>query len=81
MLVCIIMYCRSPHYEVKVMSVGSLLEKGEAEERVGVRRGDQAVVWRGPRKTELIKRFMKETFWGRMDYLVFDILSLLTTTT
>ncbi len=46
------------------MSVGSLLEGG----------GAQAVVWRGPRKTALIKRFMKETFWGRLDYLFFDIL-------
>lgn len=55
---------RSPHYGAKVMSVGSLLEEG----------GAQAVVWRGPRKTALIKRFMKDTFWGRMDYLIFDIL-------
>lgn len=47
------------------MSVGSLLEEG----------GSQAVVWRGPRKTALIKRFMKDTFWGRLDYLLFDILN------
>ena len=35
-----------------------------------------AVVWRGPRKTAMIKRFVKDTFWGRLDYLIFDILSL-----
>ena len=34
---------------------------------------DSAVVWRGPRKTALIKRFVKDTFWGRLDYLIFDI--------
>ena len=54
---------RSPHSGVKVMSVGSLLEES-----------DSAVVWRGPRKTALIKRFLKDTFWGRLDYLIFDIL-------
>ena len=59
------MLCRSPHNRIKVMSVGSLL--GEA---------DSAVVWRGPRKTALIKRFLKDTFWGRLDYLIFDIQTL-----
>ena len=54
---------RSPHNGVKVMSVGSLLEES-----------DSAVVWRGPRKTALIKRFLKDTFWGRLDYLIIDIL-------
>ena len=54
---------RSPHYDIKVMSVGSLLEES----------GSQAVVWRGPRKTALIKRFMKDTFWGRLDYIIFGI--------
>ena len=43
--------------------MGSLLEES-----------DSAVVWRGPRKTALIKRFLKDTFWGRLDYLIFDIL-------
>ena len=57
---------RSPHHDIKVMSVGSLQEEA-----------DGAIVWRGPRKTALIKRFLKDTFWGRLDYLIFDI-SLLT---
>ena len=55
----------SPHEGVKVMSVGNLLETR-----------DSAVVWRGPRKTAMIKRFVKDTFWGRLDYLIFDILTL-----
>ena len=44
------------------MSVANLLEER-----------DSAVVWRGPRKTAIIKRFVKDTFWGRLDYLIFDI--------
>lgn len=52
---------KSPHFDVKVMSVGSLLEKT-----------DNAIIWRGPRKTGLIKQFLKDTFWGRLDFLIFD---------
>ncbi|XP_022099341.1 cytosolic Fe-S cluster assembly factor NBP35-like isoform X2 [Acanthaster planci] len=52
---------KSPLGHIKVMSVGSLLQQT-----------DSAVVWRGPRKTQLIKRFLKDTFWGRLDCLVFD---------
>lgn len=52
---------KSPHCGVKVMSIGSLMEQE-----------DTAVVWRGPRKNALIKRFLKDTFWGRLDYLIFD---------
>ena len=37
---------------------------------------DSPVVWRGPRKTALIKRFIKDTFWGRLDYIIFDIHTL-----
>ena len=54
----------SPHNGIKVMSVANLLEDR-----------DSAVVWRGPRKTAMIKRFVKDTFWGRLDYLIFDILT------
>lgn len=60
---CLSPSLRSPHGGVKVVSVGSLLQEA-----------DSAVVWRGPRKTALIKRFLKDTFWGRLDYLIFDIL-------
>lgn len=33
---------------------------------------DDAVVWRGVRKTSLIKQFLKDVDWGELDYLVFD---------
>ncbi|XP_033115477.1 cytosolic Fe-S cluster assembly factor NUBP2 homolog [Anneissia japonica] len=52
---------KSPHEDVKVMSVGNILEHS-----------DNAIIWRGPRKTQLIKRFIKDTFWGRLDYILFD---------
>ncbi|XP_007894032.1 cytosolic Fe-S cluster assembly factor NUBP2 isoform X2 [Callorhinchus milii] len=51
----------SPHNSVKVMSVGSLMGNK-----------DSAVIWRGPRKTAIIRRFLKDTFWGRLDFLLFD---------
>ena len=58
------------------MSVASLLDNHEdGDDGVG-RVQSQAVVWRGPRKTALIKRFLKETFWGRMDYLIFGIYTM-----
>ena len=31
-----------------------------------------SVTFRGPRKTALIKQFIKDTFWGKLDYLIFD---------
>ena len=46
---------------VKVMSMAFLLGTG-----------DQAVVWRGPKKTSLIRKFLKDTFWGKLESLVFD---------
>ena len=61
------------------MSIASLLGSGEGEgldcEGAGKASAgrDQAVVWRGPRKTGLIKRFLKDTFWGRMEYLIFGV--------
>eukprot|EP00898_Chlorokybus_atmophyticus_P008134 jgi/Chlat1/8321/Chrsp8S08090 len=33
---------------------------------------DEAVVWRGPRKNGLIKQFLKDVFWGDIDYLIVD---------
>ncbi|XP_054750360.1 cytosolic Fe-S cluster assembly factor nubp1-A-like [Lytechinus pictus] len=52
---------QSKHGKIKVMSVASLLDQAES-----------AVVWRGPRKTQLIKQFLKNTFWGKLDYLIID---------
>ncbi|XP_014668454.1 PREDICTED: cytosolic Fe-S cluster assembly factor NUBP2 homolog [Priapulus caudatus] len=51
----------SPHTGVKVISVASLLASGE-----------DSLAFRGPRKTALIKRFVKDVFWGRLDYLIID---------
>ncbi|KAL4203558.1 hypothetical protein AMTRI_Chr01g104510 [Amborella trichopoda] len=33
---------------------------------------DEAVIWRGPRKDGLIKQFLKDVYWGELDYLVVD---------
>ena len=33
---------------------------------------DDAVIWRGAKKTGLIKRFLKDVEWGEMDYLLVD---------
>ena len=44
-----------------VMSIGFLL----ADDR-------QAVVWRGPKKTAMIKQFISDVVWGDGDYMVID---------
>jgi Mrp family chromosome partitioning ATPase len=46
---------------LKVMSIGLLLPTG-----------DDAVIWRGPLKMGVIKQFLKDVEWGRLDYLVID---------
>jgi Mrp family chromosome partitioning ATPase len=33
---------------------------------------DEPVVWRGPRKTNMIRRLFRDTFWGRLDFLIVD---------
>lgn len=33
---------------------------------------DEAVIWRGPRKNGLIKQFLKDVYWGDLDYLIVD---------
>ncbi len=33
---------------------------------------DDAVIWRGPKKNGLIKRFLMDVEWGELDYLVVD---------
>jgi len=44
-----------------VMSVGFLLPDSR-----------QPVIWRGPRKHGVIRQFLADTAWGRLDYLVVD---------
>jgi len=46
---------------LRVMSAGFLLAGR-----------DVPVVWRGPRKTSLIRRLLADTFWGRRDFLIID---------
>ncbi|CAL3970250.1 hypothetical protein PZA11_006509 [Diplocarpon coronariae] len=43
------------------MSLGFLLRE----------RGD-AVVWRGPKKTAMVRQFLSEVLWGEIDYLLID---------
>ncbi|KAL9246966.1 hypothetical protein vseg_020444 [Gypsophila vaccaria] len=44
-----------------VMSIGFMLPNP-----------DDAVIWRGPRKTALVNQFLKEVNWGELDFLVVD---------
>ena len=44
-----------------VMSIGFLLSSR-----------DDAVIWRGPRKHQLIRQFLTDVGWGPLDYLVVD---------
>lgn len=44
-----------------VMSVGFLLPEQ-----------DEAVIWRGPRKNGLIRQFLADVDWGRLDFLIVD---------
>jgi len=44
-----------------VMSVGFMLSNQ-----------DDAVIWRGPKKNGLIKQFLRDVYWGELDFLVID---------
>lgn len=44
-----------------VMSIGFMLPNP-----------DEAVIWRGPRKNGIIKQFLKDVYWGDLDFLVVD---------
>ncbi|KAJ1855454.1 cytosolic Fe-S cluster assembly factor nbp35 [Coemansia sp. RSA 2703] len=44
-----------------LMSIGFMLPDDEA-----------AVIWRGPKKSGMIKQFLKDVDWGTLDYLLFD---------
>lgn len=46
---------------LKVMSIGFLL-----------RQSDDAVIWRGPMKYQMIKQFIKDVQWGILDFLIVD---------
>lgn len=44
-----------------VMSCGFLLESL-----------DDAIIWRGPKKNTMIKQFLTDVDWGKLDYLIID---------
>jgi len=46
---------------LKVMSIGFMLRNKE-----------DAVIWRGPMKYNLIQQFLRDVNWGELDYLVVD---------
>lgn len=33
---------------------------------------DDAIIWRGPKKNTMIKQFLMDVDWGRLDYLIID---------
>ncbi|XP_050301753.1 cytosolic Fe-S cluster assembly factor NUBP1 homolog isoform X2 [Anthonomus grandis grandis] len=54
----------SPVYvddNLSLMSIGFLLSSP-----------DDAIIWRGPKKNNLIKQFLSEVDWGKLDYLLID---------
>lgn len=51
----------TPRGSLRCMSLGFLLRS----------RGD-AVIWRGPKKTAMIKQFLTDVLWGPTDYLLID---------
>ncbi len=46
---------------LKVISIGFMLQSA-----------NDAVIWRGPLKYSLIRQFLKDVYWGAIDYLVID---------
>ncbi|KAL3284602.1 hypothetical protein HHI36_018757 [Cryptolaemus montrouzieri] len=54
----------SPVYvddNLSVMSIGFLLSSV-----------DDAIIWRGPKKNGMIRQFLSEVDWGKLDYLLID---------
>eukprot|EP01134_Creolimax_fragrantissima_P008146 CFRG8146T1 len=46
---------------IKVISAQVLLPKE-----------NNAIIWRGPRKSQLVRQFLSEVYWGKLDYLLID---------
>ncbi|MFP4383380.1 MAG: P-loop NTPase [Spirochaetia bacterium] len=49
------------HGALKVVSIGFMLKDP-----------DDAVIWRGPVKTGVIRQFLDDVVWGGLDYLIID---------
>lgn len=54
-------YADGPEARLCCMSVGFLLKRKE-----------DSVVWRGPKKNAMIRQFLSDVRWGELDYLVID---------
>ena len=54
-------YADGTEARLACMSVGFLLKKKE-----------DSVVWRGPKKNAMIRQFLSDVRWGDLDYLVID---------
>lgn len=54
-------YADGPGGRMGCMSVGFLLKRRE-----------DSVVWRGPKKNAMIRQFLGDVRWGELDYLVVD---------
>ncbi|MEW6264759.1 MAG: Mrp/NBP35 family ATP-binding protein [Thermodesulfobacteriota bacterium] len=52
---------RSYNSNLRVVSIESLLADG-----------DDAVIWRGPKKINTIRQFISDVSWGDLDYLIID---------
>ncbi len=48
-------------YGLKLMSIGLLVDE------------KQALVWRGPMVSSAIKQFVKDVYWGELDYMIIDL--------
>mgnify|MGYP005837734949 CR=1 FL=1 len=48
--------------DIRIMSINLLLDRPE-----------EAVIWRGPRVSGVVKQFWQEVFWGELDYLLVDL--------
>lgn len=55
------MYADGAERRLACMSVGFLLKRRE-----------DSVVWRGPKKNAMIRQFLSDVRWGELDYLVVD---------
>jgi Mrp family chromosome partitioning ATPase len=47
--------------QLAIMSLGFLLPSE-----------DDAVIWRGPKKTAMIRQLLQQVYWGELDYLLID---------
>ena len=47
---------------IKIMSIGFMLEDKNTP-----------IIWRGPLKMSLIRQFLSDVIWGKLDYLIIDL--------